>query len=498
MNQQVKQIVIVGGGTAGWMSASLLAKLLGKQLSITLVESDKISTIGVGEATIPPIETFNKVLGINEADFVKSTQATFKLGIQFENWGQHGDCYSHAFGDIGKDLGMTPFHHYYLRAKQSNNDLPLSSFSLNHQASIAQKFDHVESIPNTPLSGIRHAYHFDAGLYAQYLRQYSENLGVKRYEGKVVSTELHADSGFIKSVTLEDGLAIEGDLFIDCSGFRALLINGALNVAYQDWSEFLPMNRAWAVPTASTKPIKPYTRSIAHKFGWQWQIPLQHRTGNGFVFCSKYIDDETAKQVLLNNLESEALAEPRLVKFITGKREKLWYKNCIAVGLSSGFVEPLESTAIHLIQSSIVRLIKLFPNMDFSQSNIDEYNAQGDTEYLQIRDFIILHYHLNQKHSSPLWQHCQTMNIPDSLKHKIDLFVANGRIFKTPNDLFSEVAWLQVMLGQNAVPESFHPVANQLSNEQLSGFLNDLANIYKNTSAKMPSHEDFLQKLQSN
>ncbi|MEW6997344.1 tryptophan halogenase family protein [Colwelliaceae bacterium BS250] len=495
MSKQIKQVVIVGGGTAGWMSASLLAKLLGKQLNITLIESDQIGTIGVGEATIPPIATFNKVLGINEADFIKHTKATFKLGIQFENWGLPGDCYSHAFGDIGKDLGMTPFHHYYLRAKQANKNLQLSNFSLNHQAIIAQKFAHIENIANTPLSGIRHAYHFDAGLYAKYLRQYSENLGVRRIEGKILTTQLNANNGFIDSVTLENGNKISADLFIDCSGFKALLIKDALNIGYQDWSELLPMDRAWAVPSKSTTPIKPYTRSIAHESGWQWQIPLQHRTGNGLVYCSKYMDDDSAKQLLLDNLDSEAIAEPKLVKFKTGKREKLWHKNCIAIGLSSGFLEPLESTAIHLIQSSIVRLVKLFPNLDFEQTNIDEFNRQGDSEYLQIRDFIILHYRLNQKQSSPLWQHSQKMAIPDSLQKKIDLFAANGHLFKEQHDLFSEVAWLQVMLGQNLTPTSYHPVADQLSDQQLNGFLTDLSNIYKNTCAKMPSHEQFLQKI---
>ncbi len=495
MAKQIKQIVIVGGGTAGWMSASLLSKLLGKHLSITLIESDEIGTIGVGEATIPPIETFNKVLGINEEDFIKQTQATFKLGIQFENWGQNGDCYSHAFGDIGKDLGMTPFHHYYLRAKQTDTNLKLSTFSLNHQASIAQKFAHLEKIPNTPLSGIRHAYHLDAGLYAKYLRQYSENLGVKRIEGKVVSTQVNIYNGFIDTVTLENGDEIAGDLFIDCSGFKALLINGALNIDYQDWSSLLPMDRAWAVPSKTTTPIKPFTRSIAHEFGWQWQIPLQHRTGNGLVFCSKYMDDDTAKQLLLDNLDSEAIAEPSLVKFKTGKREKLWHKNCVAIGLSSGFVEPLESTAIHLIQSSIVRLIKLFPNLDFEQTNIDEFNRQGNAEYLQIRDFIVLHYRLNQKQNSALWEYFQTMDIPDSIQKKIDLFAANGHLFREQNDLFSEVAWLQVMLGQNLFPKNYHPMAKQLTNEQLNGFLNDLAKIYKSTCDKMPTHEQFLQQI---
>ncbi len=494
MNEKIENIVIVGGGSAGWMSAALLAKLVGKHVNIQLIESDAIGIVGVGEATIPPMETFNAALGIDESEFMAFTKGTFKLGIQFENWGKANDCYMHAFGEIGRGVGMTPFHHYYLRKQQQQADLSLWDFSLNYQAAKQNKFTHLNSIPKTPLAGIRYAYHFDAALYAKFLRNFSEKLGVNRIEGKIVTTSLRADDGYIESVTLESGQVIEGDLFIDCSGFSALLIEQALNTGYDDWSAYLPCDRAWAVPTERTDPIVPYTRSIAHDAGWQWRIPLQSRTGNGMVYCSKFISDQDAKQTLLNNLDSKPLAEPRLIKFKTGKRKKLWNKNCLAVGLSSGFLEPLESTSIHLIQSSIVRLIKFFPDKAFNQVDIDEYNRQADIEYQQIRDFIILHYRLNQKHDLPFWLYCQKMDIPESLQHKMDLFESSGRIFREQEDLFSEVAWLQVMLGQNLQPQSYHSMADHLSKEQHQEFLSNLSTVFKNVVSKMPMHNDYLNK----
>ncbi|NQY63723.1 MAG: tryptophan 7-halogenase [Alteromonadaceae bacterium] len=498
-DNQIKDIVIVGGGSSGWMAAAMLAKTLGKGRQITLIESESIGILGVGEATIPPIRLFNNALGINEVDFIRHTQATFKLGIQFENWGAQGESYMHAFGDIGRGLGFTSFHHYWLQAQKMGNSSGFWDYSLNYQAAKANKFTKMEQIAGTPLSGIAYAYHFDAVLYADFLRKFSEQLGVKRIEGKVVETNLQAstgavDDGFIRSVTLENGEHVTGDLFIDCTGFSALLIEKALKTGFTDWSHWLPMDRAIAVPTESNGELIPYTRSIAHKAGWQWQIPLQHRVGNGHVYCSKYTSDEEAKQTLLNNLSGKMLAEPRMFKFTTGMRKKLWNKNCVAIGLSSGFLEPLESTALHLVQASITRLIILFPDKQFHQADVDEFNRQSTVDYEKIRDFIILHYRATKRDDSAFWQACQKLEIPESLQQKIDLFKSHGRIFREQNELFSEAAWQQVMLGQGLMPKSVHPVTEQLSREQLEEFLNNLTSIINKTVGNMPDHGDFIAK----
>ena len=495
----INNIVIVGGGTSGWMTAAMLVRLFKSQISITLVESETIGTIGVGEATIPPLQIFNSVLGISEAEFLKATKATYKLGIEFENWGKQGERYMHAFGNIGRDLGFTPFHHYWLKSQtnlHANSKTDFWDYSLNYQAAKHNKFEPINQIPNTQLGGITHAYHFDASLYAKLLRHYSEQRGVSRIEGEITSSQLH-DDGNINTVTLQNGQCIQGDLFIDCSGFAALLIEQALDVGYENWQHWLPCDSAYAVPCEKVSPLVPFTRSIAHDAGWQWRIPLQHRTGNGIVYSSQFMTDEQAKQQLLDNLDGKPLAEPRKIKFTTGRRIKQWHKNCVAIGLSSGFLEPLESTSLHLVQSAIIRLTKLFPRQGITEQHIDEFNRQSQTEFEQIRDFIILHYHLNDKHSDSnqhgLWQQCREMNIPDSLKQKINLFTTTATVFRHQDELFTEAAWIQVMLGQGIIPNDYHPLTSAVSEFDLEDYLLNISKIITKTVEKMPEHEQFIQ-----
>lgn len=493
-NARVKKVVIVGGGTAGWMTAALMAKLMGSQLDITLVESDAIGTVGVGEATIPPIQIFNNVLGINENDFLRATNGTFKLGIQFENWGALGDSYMHAFGPIGRQVGMTPFQHLWLRAQSRGKGGDLWDYSFNYQVARQDRFDRLAKVPGSPLEGIVHAFHFDAGLYAQYLRKASEAAGVVRVEGKITATSLQAETGFIESVTLESGEIIGGDLFVDCSGFRGLLIGDALGVGYEEWTNWLPCDRAVAVPAENGDRMRPFTQSVAHKAGWQWRIPLQHRAGNGHVFCSSHISEDEATATLMNNLEGKPLADPRTLRFTTGRRNRFWHKNCVAVGLSSGFLEPLESTSIHLIQTSIVRLMQMFPSAGFDAANIEEYNSQIAFEFESVRDFIILHYHANSRTDSDFWVQCREMAIPDSLAHKMNVFRETGRIFRFNNELFSEAGWLQVLVGQGVMPADYHPLADSLTDSQLYEYLKNLTTIIDANAGRLPSHSDFIAK----
>ncbi|MDJ0656890.1 MAG: tryptophan 7-halogenase [Xanthomonadales bacterium] len=481
----------MGGGTAGWVAAAALAKVMGSQLDIELVESEEIGTVGVGEATIPQIRLLTQVLGINEDDFLKNINGTIKLGIQFNGWGLPDDSYMHAFGAIGVGLGMLTFHPYWLRAQQSGQKTDLWDYSLNYQAAINNRFARMDRVGDTPVQAPPWAFHFDAGLVAGYLRRFSEQLGVKRTEGRIVDTVLRPDDGFIQSVKLTDGGEIAGDLFIDCSGFRGLLIEQALETGYEPWTHWLPCDRAIAVPCASTEPLQPYTQATAREAGWQWRIPLQNRIGNGHVYASDYIGDDQAQQVLLDNLDGEPLAEPRLLRFTTGRRKKFWNKNCVALGLASGFMEPLESTSIHLVQSHVNRLIQLFPDRQFNPADIREYNRQCIFEFERIRDFLILHYHLNQRRE-PFWVDRQNMDIPDGLAGKIELFKANGRIVREGEDLFTEVAWLQVMIGQNLIPAGRHPMADQLSEQQLAEFMGSVRQIISGAVAGMPTHADFI------
>lgn len=496
MQQAVKQVVILGGGTAGWITASLLMKLLGKVIKVTLVESDDIGIVGVGEATIPPILNFNQALGLDEAEFLRETKATIKLGIQFENWGQQGDKYMHAFGGIGKEFPMCNFHHFWLRSQQlQSSSYNFWDFSLNYQAAKKNKFARLDRIEGVNLPGLSYAYHFDAGLYARFLRRYSEGLGVLRREGKVMAAQRDEISGDVLSLTLTDGCQIQGDLFIDCSGLHSFLIDKTLNTGFEDWSHWLPADSALAVPCESVAPITPYTKAIAHPIGWQWRIPLQHRIGNGLVYSSRYCTDEQACDTLLANLDGTALAEPRKITFKTGRRYKQWHHNVVAIGLSSGFLEPLESTSIHLIQSAVLRLIKIFPHQGMCELSRTEFNRQSKIEFEQIRDFIILHYKLNRRRDSQFWRDCEKMSVPDSLQQKMELFAASGLNFREQDDLFTEIAWQQVMLGQGLQPESYHPMANAVSPEQLNDMLENLKVIMDKTTDKLSSHEQFLAKM---
>jgi len=494
-NERVKNVVIVGGGTAGWITASLLAKVLGKSIKITLVESDKIGIIGVGEATIPPIIAFNNAIGVNETDFIKATKGTIKLGIQFENWGKKGDSYMHAFGDIGKNFPFCEFHHFWVKNRQDGDNSNFWDYSLNYQAAKHNKFARLNGIEGTNLPGVSYAYHFDASLYAKFLSEFCINLGVNRIEGTINNVNLDADSGFVKSLELENGSNIEGDLFVDCTGLAALLIEKKLSTGFDDWSQWLPCNRAVAVPSESSDRIIPYTRSIAHDSGWQWQIPLQHRTGNGLVYSSKYLSDDEAINTILSNLDGEALDEPRVIPYRTGRRRKQWNRNVVAIGLSAGFFEPLESTNIHLIQTGAIRLLKLFPHNGIKQEEINEYNTQAKHEYERIRDFIILHYKLNQRNDTEFWKQCQRMDIPNSLRHRMELFKKSGKVFREQEDLFTEVAWKQVMIGQGGIPEDYHPLVDTLSKEQIKDLMTSLKTLINRTVDKMPTHESFLQKL---
>jgi len=501
--KKIKNLVIVGGGTAGWLTASLLTKVLGKVINITLVESDKIGTIGVGEATIPPIVNFNSAIGLDEKAFLKATKATMKLGIQFENWGKKGDSYMHAFGGVGKNFPFCDFHHFWLKsqnqAQTQTQDQPSAfwQYSLNYQAAKHNKFAKLNQIPGTNLPGITYAYHFDAGLYAKHLRTSCEQQGVTRIEGTVEHIQVAKENGFIQSLQLDNGTCVEGDLFIDCTGLTALLIEKTLSTGFEDWSHWLPCDRAMAVPSELVKPIKPYTRSIAHECGWQWQIPLQHRTGNGLVYSSKHLNDDDAKALLLANLDSKPLDEPRIISFKTGRRRKQWNKNVIAIGLSSGFFEPLESTNIHLIQSAVTRLIKFFPHQGIKEEEVTEFNNQSKIESEQMRDFIILHYKQTQRDDSEFWRACQRMDIPESLSKKMSLFAESGKVFREQDELFTEIAWQQVMIGQGLCPKDYHPFVDSLSDEQLNDLMASLKTLINKTVDKMPFHDDFIQSLEN-
>jgi tryptophan 7-halogenase len=497
-DNRIKNIVIVGGGTAGWMAASAFIKTLGSDLSIRLIESEEIGIVGVGEATVPHITHFNRLLEIDETEFVKQTQGTFKLGIQFKDWGRLGDSYVHGFGTaIGFDLGMLPFHQYWIKAFIAGKANDIGVYSLNTHAALLGKFmvSASDAPANTPLANIAYAYHFDAGLYSQYLRRYSEARGVKRIEGKVKQVILRADDGFVDALVLESGEKITGDLFIDCSGFRGLLIEEALHTGYNDWTHWLPCDRAMAVPCENIGPPTPYTRSTARGAGWQWRIPLQHRTGNGYVYSSKYISDDEAAATLLKNLDGRALADPRPLKFTTGQRKKSWNKNVVAIGLASGFMEPLESTSIFMIQSGIARLGQLFPAGDFSQVVIDRYNDQAAFEAERIRDFLILHYNATERNDTPFWDYCRTMDIPQSLKNNIQLFKDSGRFFRNAEEMFGLVSWVQVMLGQRIAPAGYHPQVDQLADHDLYQYVAHVEKVIASCVDAMPEHQAFIDRF---
>jgi len=488
-----RRIVIVGGGTAGWMTAAALSKLLNASYSIRLVESDEIGIIGVGEATIPNIKNFNAALEIDEDEFLRATQGTFKLGIEFVNWGAIGDRYIHGFGKIGQELDGVPFHHYWLRMAKEGDVRDLGAYSINTAAPAQAKYMRARpDMPGSPLGDIANAFHFDAGLYARYLRGYAEKRGAVRTEGKIVQVQQREPDGFIAAVVLESGERIEGDFFIDCSGIRGLLIEQTLKAGYDDWRHWLPCDRAIAVPCASAGPLLPITRATAQTAGWQWRIPLQHRTGNGHVYSSRFMGDDEATAILLKNLDGEQLAEPRLIRFVPGRRRKVWDRNCVAIGLAAGFFEPIESTNIHLIQTAISRLASLFPHSGFDPVDIDEFNAQVTNEYERIRDFIILHYKATERADSPFWDHCRTMDVPERLAHKMALFRSNGRLYREDSDLFGELSWLQVMHGQRVRPRAYHPFVDLHSQEVTAAFLGNVEEVIRKCVSVMPAHAEFI------
>jgi len=485
-NQKIHKVVIAGGGTAGWMAAASLSKLLGKTLDITLVESDVIGTVGVGEATIPTLLTLHDLLKIKEQEFVAAVKGTFKLGISFESWRDIGEDYIHSFGWTGKDCWAAGFQHFWLKGKRLGISKEFGEYCKEW---VAAKHERFAVLPN---QGLNYAYHIDASLYARFLRKIAEEHGCRRQEGKIDKVDLDPETGFITALQLDSGKTIEGDLFVDCTGFRGLLIEQTLGVDYIDWTNWLPCDSAVAVQTEAVAPPIPYTRAIARQAGWQWRIPLQHRVGNGLVFSSRYWSDDEARNFLLENIEGKPLTDPRVIKFTTGQRRQHWHKNCVAVGLSSGFIEPMESTSIHLIQKSIIRLMQMFPYSGIRQPDLDEFNEQMSTEFAHIRDFIVLHYHVTERSDSPFWEHCRTMEIPDSLRHRIELFKQTGRVFKAPNELFGENSWIQVMLGQGLMPEQYHPVVNMMDDDELERFLNGLHGSARQLVSQLPEHQRFI------
>ena len=486
------RIVIVGGGTAGWMAAATFARFLETGFEIDLIESEEIGTVGVGEATIPQIRLFNDALGLDEDAFLRATQGTYKLGIEFVDWLRPGHRYMHAFGAVGRDVGLLPFHQYWLRAQKLGSARDLAAYSLNNQAALADRMQRGPARTARVLPDMPSAFHFDAGLYARHLRRYSETRGVTRIEGKVVRVD-QDERGDISTLLLEDGTTLGADLFIDCTGFRGLLIEQTLKTGYDDWTHWLPADRAIAVPSERSTAFTPYTRSTAKAAGWQWRIPLQHRTGNGLVYSSQHWSDDEATATLLAGLDGEALADPRPIQFRTGKRRQMWNRNVVAIGRSGGFMEPLESTSIHMIQSAIARLMKLLPGRTIAQADRDEFNRQSDFEYERIRDFIILHYHANDR-SEPFWQMCREAALPETLAAKIDLWRGNGHITREHEELFTEVGWLQVFAGQGVMPAGHHPLADAIPAADLAEFLDTIDQLNAREVAQMPSHADFIAR----
>jgi tryptophan halogenase len=489
----IRRIVIVGGGTAGWMAATGLARLLGgNAIDITLIESDEIGTVGVGEATIPHLAVFNSMAGINEDEFLAASQGTFKLGIEFFDWGALGERYFHPFGPHGQNLRGVHFHQLYLSERKRRQLPDIREWSMSGVAAELGKFARPGPDSRPPFSQLAYAFQFDAGLYAKFLRRHAEGKGVQRIEGKIVEAELDRETGHVQSVKLGDRRTIEGDLFIDCSGFRGLLIEEKLGTGYEDWSRWLPCDRAVAVPSELAGPPDPFTRSTARPAGWQWRIPLQHRMGNGIVYSSAHLSREAAESLLLANLEAKPIAVARHLSFTAGRRRLAWNANVVSLGLSSGFIEPLESTSIHLIQMGIVRLLALFPDRRFNPIERDEYNRQMQDVMEDIRDFIILHYKATRRDDSEFWNYCRTMEVPDSLATRLDLWRAKGRIFREGKELFGTPSWVAVLLGQGIVPESPEPAAAAIDGAFIGDALDKMRSSYRSIAEQMPSHAEFL------
>ncbi|MEO1660437.1 MAG: tryptophan halogenase family protein [Pseudomonadota bacterium] len=491
----IRKIVIVGGGSAGWMTAAALSRMLTSQtVQITLIESEQIGTIGVGEATIPDVINFNSMLGIPEQDFLRATNGTFKLGIEFINWGRLGEAYFHPFGPHGVDMQGIDFHQYWMRFRQAQSVTDIEEFSLSAVAAKQHKFALPNNDPRSVLSQLRYAYHFDATAYALYLRSFAEQRGATRIEGKVERVTRDPETGFIESVQLERGDLVEGDLFFDCTGFRSLLLGQTLGVEFEDWAHWLPCDTAQTVACERTGPLLPYTKSTAKKAGWQWRIPTQHRTGNGHIYASQMIDDDAAIESLLADLDGPAMGAPRKIKFRTGHRRRFWEKNCIAIGLSGGFLEPLESTSLFLIQEGISKFISLFPSADMPAAVRNEYNRQLEKKFAQVRDFIILHYKATQRDDSPFWDYCRNMTIPESLQQKMELFQEAGRVFRNEDELFTRPSWVAVMMGQNLLPKTVDPIVSGLDAQVISRSLGSMQTAMNNAAQRMEPHEIFLKK----
>ncbi len=495
MRHKVRRIVIVGGGTAGWMAAAACSKMLqGSEYTIEVVESDEIGTVGVGEATIPPILLFNRTLGIDEIEFIKATQASFKLGIEFVDWTRLDHSYIHPFGTYGVEMHGIHFHHFWLRHRASGGELSHDCFNSSTMAARAGRFARPMPTDRSPLPPLAYAYHFDAGLYARFLRRYAEARGTRRHEGRIVDVRLRSEDGFIEAVVLSDQRKIEGDLFIDCSGFRGLLIEQTLKAGYEDWSRWLPCDRAMAVPCERLATTTPYTRSTAREAGWQWRIPLQHRIGNGYVYCSEYLSDDEAARLLLTRLDGTPRADPRPLRFIAGRRKEVWKKNCVALGLASGFLEPLESTSIHLIQTSVARLLLMFPGERFDPATIFKYNELARVEMEEIRDFLLLHYKATERTDTAFWQHCRSLPLTDSLKQRWDMYEANGNLVMAPPELFKESSWFAVFTGQGVAPKSYHPFADVPNDQELQRRFDLIRSDVEKRVASFPTHDAYIRE----
>lgn len=486
--KEIRRVVIAGGGTAGWMAAAALSHQFHGILEMVLVESEEIGTVGVGESTIPPIRSFHRILGISEQDFMRATAATFKLGILFENWGKIGETYLHPFGSTGRSTWSCDFHHFWLHGQARGIHAEYGEYCVEHQAAKAGKFF------TGPNSEVNYAYHLDASVYARFLRKFSEKFGVRRVEGKIKEVRQHPESGFVEALVLESGQVVEGDLFIDCTGFRGLLIEQTLKTGYENWDHWLPCDRAVAVQTESTGPAVPYTRAIAHEAGWRWRIPLQHRVGNGLVYSSRQMSDEQATEKLLREVEGRTIVQPRVIRFQTGRRRDAWNKNVIAVGLANGFVEPLESTSIHLIMTSMTRLIYLFPFPTVTQSIIDQYNEESRIEAERVRDFIVLHYHATQRDDSELWKYCSSMKLPDTLARRLDLFRTRAHVWQRDGELFRTDSWVHVMLYQGIRPENYHYLATAMPDKDLVPFLANIRGTINQAVDRMPTHQEFVDR----
>ncbi len=495
----IESICIVGGGTAGWMTAAAISKILGDaDVAIHLVESDVIGTVGVGEATVPHIRLFNAKLGINEAEFMARTKATFKLGIEFRNWGRKGDSYIHPFGIFGAPSDGVDFHHLWTRMHAAGLAEPIEAYSLPVAAARANRFAHPNPNPRSLLSTYSYAFQFDAGLYAAFLRDLAESRGVVRHEGKVVDVTQNAETGFVTGISLDNGKQLSADLFIDCSGFRGLLIEDTLQTGYDDWSHWLPCDRAVAVPCATNGPLTPYTRATALDAGWVWRIPLQHRVGNGHVYCSDYVSDEDAAKAVVEQLESEPLVDPKFLRFKTGKRRKQWSKNVVSIGLSAGFLEPLESTSIHLIQLAIGRLLDFLPDQSWDPMFSHEFNRLMDLEYERVRDFLILHYNATERDDTPFWNYVRTMPIPDSLTEKMESYRERGVVAKYRDGMFLDASWIAVYAGQNVIPQNHDPRSAHLNDEDLARHLVQIKTMCDAAANSLPTHIDYINHIGAN